>query len=859
MIPYIYSNKRVKEKNNVVNCNADLVVLDNRKPLLISLVDISIKNKKVASDMISDGWSTLTLKDRENITFAKDISTHDERFRYKSDRLGDYTHTTIYNINIDNYCIDWNNEGKVTTITKWLRNKKYMPITNEIVEKIIEKDNSYKYSSIFQECQVYTNNPMFENLKVYKINSHSVEYELGKIETNIDDNFDWNTVGDIENYIFTFLEPIKNKLSQNISILYNPSKLNKHINDSKLKPFEGQIPIIQSGIEVLNRDRFIYLAAQMGVGKTLIGTKINHLYHKSRKDNYITLIVAPAITLTQWKDEIKNSIADKADIHIFKKTNEFIKWYNNYKMKVNKPTYILIGKETFKLGYKKKAGVVSKTREIKRKVKDEYWYNRVGSGNSLAYTNKKDKIEVVCCPDCGVPLKNPLRKNEDVFFKEKDFSGNPKKSNYKCGNCNSVLWQATYNKTMKTSVADFIKRKNIMFDSIIIDEAHEGNGDSLIGTTVRTLIRNHGKKILLLSGTSNNGYASSLYNLCLALMPRTLINNDVIDEDKFIKTYGTLMAVSKVKDGEYRLSGRNQLKESDFMEIEGINPLFFTKFLSQNFIFATLDDLKDDLPEIKEKYIPIKHIQDMQWNENRLINDIKSANAFNAEWYNDTIVKHYINNPYRWDSITISSELQGIKHIQPNNLDCDILLLKEEKMLEIVKNEISQGRKCWIYTEFTSGGDYMKGETIPNRLKRILENEGIKTYHLRPIVSTYERKEVIDKNQDKFDVFISNARLVNVGINMIWCSNYIVYIPSYQSSIISQAIRRGYRANSTEENHVYHLYYEGSIEDKVVKRYQRKRAEAESIEGKFSISLENECTIRTASKLSKRINDSLKC
>lgn len=856
MIPYIYSNKQVKGKDNIVNCSADLVILDDKKPLLISLTDISIKNKKVASDIIGDGWKTVILKDRENTRFNKELSIWgDDSYRYKSDRLGDNTHTVIYHNNINEYCIDWNNDGKIKVITKWLRNRKYLPITEEIVQEIVDLDDSKSYYNIFTECDVYTNNPDFEDLKVYKINHHWFMQELEKLKAEEDD-YNWDEIETIEDYIFTFLEPIKDKLYENMTVLYNPKKINKDIYNG-IKPFKGQVPLIQSGIEVLNRDRFIYMAAEMGVGKSIIGSKVNHVYHKQKgKDNYITLLIAPAITLSQWKDELKKSTNDDIDIHIFKKTDEFIRWYNKTEMQVDKPTYILVGKETLKLSYKKRAGVIPKKRTIKRTTKDDYWYNRVSSSSSLAYTTKEDEIEVTLCPDCGVPLKNPLRKTEDVYFTEKDFKGNPKKSNYKCTNCGAVLWQATYVKTRKTSVADFIKRKGIIFDSIIVDEAHEGNGDSLIGTTVRTLIRNHAKKVLLLSGTSNNGYSSSLYNLCLALMPRTLIDNNVLEEDSFIRTYGTLQAVNKIKDGEYRSSGRNQLKESDFKEVEGINPLFFTKFLSQNFIFATLDDIKDDLPPLIEEYIPVNQMDILKTSETRLFNDIKSANALNAEWYNDTIIKHYINNPYNWSKIEISAnEIE--KSVQPSNLLDDVVLPKEQVLFDIVLKELEEGRKCWIYTDFTGGGKYMKGETIPERLVKMFEDNGIKVYHLKASTTTYERRDIIEKNKDKYDVFISNPKLVNVGVNLLFCPTYIVYTPSYHVNITSQAIKRGYRANSTVENRVYHLYYKDTVEDKVIKRYQRKVAESRSIEGKFNVNLENETDIRTASSFGKRIADGI--
>jgi SNF2 family DNA or RNA helicase len=164
-----------------------------------------------------------------------------------------------------------------------------------------------------------------------------------------------------------------------------------------------------------------------------------------------------------------------------------------------------------------------------------------------------------------------------------------------------------------------------------------------------------------------------------------------------------------------------------------------------------------------------------------------------------------------------------------------------------------------VYTDFTgeSGtGQYMQGENIPGRIIRLLEKEGIKVYWLKPSVKPIDRKEVIEKNKDKYDVFISNPKLVEVGINMVWCSTYIVYIPSYHVSVIEQSIRRGYRANATLENRIYHMYYEDSVEDLIIKRYQKKKVESQAIEGKFNVQIQDE-SIRTASALGKKINDSI--
>jgi len=853
MIPYIQTDGK-----NKINCNSDLIILDENEPILISLCDINIKNKKICADLIAQSYD-MSLRDREDINFVKVLYGRENHYRYKSDKMeNNLTHTIIYNTKINQYCINWNNENKSEIITKYLRNIHYLPVTSDIVKIIINKDEieqtKYKYSSYgcVRECTVYTNNPMFSELKVYKINITWFKEKLNNLKLEgFQDDFDWNEINNIEDYIFTFLKQIKEKLKKNIKVLYNPNNINPKIFEGKLKPFDGQVPVIQAGLEVLKRDRVVYLNCEQGFGKTLCATKINHCHLYQHNKNYVTFMTVPSITLTQWKDEIKNSIKDKIDIHIIRKTTDFIKLYNQINLHFDKPTYILVGKETFKLDSKKVSGVNIKTREIKRKKEVEnssYYYAR------KEIKEVKEKITIACCPDCGIPLKNELRKKEDVFFTEKDFQGSPKKSNYKCYNCNSVLWQKTYDKTKKVSLINFIKVKNIHFDSVIIDEIHQANGiETIISNATRTLF-NYSKKIICLTGTSNSGYASSMHNVLLGLFPNKLKKNEVIDIKQFIKTYGTLMAVSKKRDGEHHRYGRSEIKDSDYKEVEGINSITYTKYLAKNYIFATLDDLGKDLPELIETYIPIKQSDIMESNEKRLWDDIKSANAFNSKMYEDSIVKHYINNPFDWDSISIEGK-DVTNIVQPICIP-NIILPKERLLLsDIVQQELLENRKCCIYTFFNIGGMYMQSDTISKRIEYLLNKNNIRTFVLKQSVPTYERRDLIEKKKDSFDVLITNPQLVECGINMVFIPSYINYMPSYHINMVDQSNRRGYRANSTLENRIFHLYYDNSCENSIIKRYQRKKAESKAIVGQFNVHLEDDDSIRTASKFGKKIND----
>jgi len=270
MIPYIQTDGK-----NKITCNTDLIILNESEPILISLCDLNIKNKKICSDLISNSYG-LSLRDREDTFFSKNIySNRENHYRYKSEKMeNNLTHTVIYNTKINNYCINWNNEDKNEILTKYLRNIHYLPVTSEIVKIILDKyeieQAKYKYSSYgcVSECTVYTNNPMFTELKVYKINITWFKQSLNALTLEgFKDDFDWSKIEDIEGYIFKFLEPIKEKLKNNIKVLYNKNNVNPKIFEGKLKPFDGQIPIIQAGLEVLKRDRIVYLACQQGFGR----------------------------------------------------------------------------------------------------------------------------------------------------------------------------------------------------------------------------------------------------------------------------------------------------------------------------------------------------------------------------------------------------------------------------------------------------------------------------------------------------------------------------------------------------------------------------------------------------------------
>ena len=836
-------------------CNVELFAC-NYGSFIISLYDLSSRVKKTLADIrilskMNYGGS-INIKDYNNINTNYTIYFYignNEKIVTKTCADGTYLHALVYrfkNISLERETgIWWGNNTLEDELLDFVKNVKYIPVTRDNMKELWER---------FDIGTTYTNSEALSKVLLYTYTHYGRiddEEEIFNLEPSDNykkfyNNFDWDSFDDIESYIHIFYKEIKRKLNKNIDSLYNPQIISQYMFEGESKPYKGQIPLIQSGIEVLNHNKSLYLSAEMGIGKTPITTWIINSYFKEKnKQNYSVLIIAPAITLTQWKNEIQSCIKEECDIHIIRTTDDFI---NVYKRDIKKPTFYIVGKETFKLDSKKIPAVKYKELEFKF-VEQDGWRK---------YT-RKIKGKFAICPICGKPIKNTQQTKKTEFLQFEDFSdGKPKKSNYKCSECGSVLWQNSYEKTKKTSLINYIKVKKIGFDIVVVDEAHEGNkSSSIIGNATKTILRSS-KKCILLSGTMNNGYASSLHNILMAIVPKKLKQDECLNVRNFILKYGTLKASLNDNDAKYMTSGRIELPESRYSEAEGINPVVFTKYLAENFIFATLKDLEKELPQVETNYIPLKQDEDIVKNTNNLIQQFKSVDPFMYKFYEDSVVKHYLNNPYNWSEIEITKK-DNTFYVYPQNIERCKQLPKEKKIVEICKKEKQEGRKCWIYTDFTGesgSGQYMKGHNIVYYIKNSLEEAGLKVFWLRPNIPPIDRKELIEKNKDKYDVFISNPKLVNVGINMAWCGTYIVYIPSYRVDVITQATHRGYRANSQISNRIYMLFYENTIENEINKRYQMKLAESYAIEGKFDVELQDE-NIRTASALSKKLNDIL--
>lgn len=853
----MYLESYNKEAKTTIKSHIDFAIIGkDNQPIMISLCDIGVNVRGVMAN-----FNSVSIEKYIKIKYYEDINreteldvnrneNQDTKWQYKITKDVEYTNGIVYRKDlIQNTIIDYSGNNKHKLIARYLNDKANIPVTDEIV----------KLLDIGVELTVLDKGNT--NIKAYYISNNEIQnipHFLQKVKLPLDDsNMDrWDNIKTVNDYVLEFNKEIRDVMNKSIKIRFKNEDLpNMNMFGYKRKPFRGQVALIESGVRTLNDTKRLVFSCEPSVGKTTLATMSNDLYMQEKgKSNYFTLVVAPNSTLRKWKEEIGTKIlGDKVHVEICESTSQFIRFMKNNKL--DKPIYIITSKETVKLGFKRYAGINIGTRIVKVPFVNEY--------GRESYTKTRIK-DLAICPKCGQGMLNNARKKDcepqDACLRKDDFKS-IKKSNYKCPNCGEILWSATYQKTIKTSIMDYCHRKNVKFDSLIWDEFHGEKGISSGTGCAFGNILNMSEVKILLSGTMNNGNVSSLFPLLMRLIPRKMFKDGYTmkDMDKFIKTYGSLKAVKTIKDDEQRMTSRTMFKDSDFSEIAGINPIVFTKYLSDICVSATMDDLGIDLVKYTEYPIEVEMEKSLHEKYDSLSKGLKSIIPYNFEMYNSSVIRHYVNNPFFWESMTVKKPTQdGFDLVTVNfpNMNSKGILNKEDILIELIQEKLKEGRKCLVFTDFTGGNSkYQKGEIISNRLNRILTEQDIKAKILNTSIKPIDRMDYINKYKDT-EVWITNPILVKEGLDLIDYPIIIFYNFDYDPLKIQQSSRRAYRSIQTIDCETYYFYYKDSVEEKIMKSITLKKVEMASIMGTYDIDTFN-IVRRTASALGKELFDCL--
>ena len=158
---------------------------------------------------------------------------------------------------------------------------------------------------------------------------------------------------------------------------------------------------------------------------------------------------------------------------------------------------------------------------------------------------------------------------------------------------------------------------------------------------------------------------------------------------------------------------------------------------------------------------------------------------------------------------------------------------KLDRLLEMVLELLSEGRKIIVFSQFTSMLDLVRRRFDAERVRySILTGE------------TRDRKSAVDGFQNgASDVFLVSLKAGGVGLNLTAADTVMIFDPWWNPAVEEQAIDRAHRIGQDKAVFVYRLVAAGTIEEKMDELKARKRALADSLfdrEGRIASALTEE-------------------
>ena len=394
------------------------------------------------------------------------------------------------------------------------------------------------------------------------------------------------------------------------------------------------------------------------------------------------------------------------------------------------------------------------------------------------------------------------------------------------------------------------------FDIAVFDECHVcKDGDSAQGNAMHCLIKAT-KKQLALTGTIAGGKAEDLYYLIYRLAPWKMTSKGYrwTDVANFSKQYGKVeqryeyAGSSSDEELAEKVSARGRSLSSPKTK-PGISPTIFTDFLLDCAVFLDLSDMSSYLPDLKEMVVTVPMARDVARDHSILVSRL-TAYAKRRESGGFALLSQalqyglfYPDMPYGNEEIRNPVDgdilIRAAQHDEYRS--GEKLLPKEEKLIELIKSELSEGRKSVVFAECSGKNDW----NVIHRLRDILEAAGIFAVVVEAESPGALKREnwIRERAKDGVEVFITNPKLIETGVDLCWTEggkryNYptlIFYQLGYSLFTVWQASRRHYRMNQTMECRTYYMAYEGTAQAKVIELIAEKQVATAAIQGKFSV------------------------
>ncbi|MEI6236386.1 MAG: hypothetical protein WCT04_25300 [Planctomycetota bacterium] len=287
--------------------------------------------------------------------------------------------------------------------------------------------------------------------------------------------------------------------------------------------------------------------------------------------------------------------------------------------------------------------------------------------------------------------------------------------------------------------------------------------------------------------------------------------------------------------------GRRKSYKTNERPRPGISPDLFNHFLLDRAVFMSLDELGPALPTLERVLVSCPMSRELADAYKKLDDELRDAikshvNGKGPPGLAATRVQAldaYLDKPWGWSPITAptyneNGQRCGTEAVAwPADLGEEHEDSKDKKLVEIVRAELSEGRRCAVYPQFTGVHD------VRPKLLKLLTDAGIRALIMPDTVKPEAREDWIEKHLDEMDVLIVHPKRVMTGLDLIAFPSLIWFQTGYSTHVLRQASARARRPIQTQPCKVFFLYYAGTIQEQALALMGEKEAASQALEGTF--------------------------
>jgi SNF2 family DNA or RNA helicase len=641
----------------------------------------------------------------------------------------------------------------------------------------------------------------------------------------------------LASYLETYGALVADRARQAFEPLHVPSMDPPVSLQLKRPMLPAQAHVVTAAVKTLRHQKAVFIAAEMGTGKTQIGACTVHAHATGKP--YRAIVMAPPHLVEIWRAELTAIFPDRAvDIWILERWNELFLLPRG---KLARPLWLIMGETLAKSG--------------------PYWRPAA----------LKDSQGILRCPTCGSQIRS-TQKGEGNFLTMRDLEKSRKfctaeipqnENDYRPRKftedgtpiaqiCGAPLWQYTSKQPVWAPAEYIHKHLKGMFDYAIFDELHEEKSATSARGNALGAIAASCRKVIGMTGTLIGGKAGHIRSLLFRLAPGSLRAEDLAWQDsmEFARRYGRVDTIITEKEcnGDDNRRSNGKTRTSRQAEQPGIMPTLYGRHLIGNTVFLSLKDVAADLPLYSEHLTPVAMCpelavpyHDMEAKLKEAVKQLLRRGSHQLLSPMLHALLAYTDYPYDWKPVGYVDAKDGsngrfVLVTTPPTLNKNTLWPKERELLKILAAEKAQGRQSWVFCVYTST------HPVLGRLETIIRQAGYRVKVLDASkVPTRSRSKWIADNAKGIDVMISHPQPVQTGLTLLDTAagtynftNLLFYETGYNPYILRQAARRSWRIGQTLPCRVYFVYYQETMQARAMNLMAQKIEAALALEGQFS-------------------------